>query len=71
MTSEIEKIKKRDGRVVNFDSSKIADAIYGSMTDVGMTNYEEAEELTKKVIEILEEKEDFQHIRQQVSKNKN
>jgi len=56
MTSEIEKIKKRDGRVVDFNSSKIADAIYGSMTDVGMTDYDDAEDLARQVVDLLEDK---------------
>ncbi|MEF8846820.1 MAG: adenosylcobalamin-dependent ribonucleoside-diphosphate reductase [Candidatus Paceibacterota bacterium] len=62
MTSEIEKIKKRDGRVVNFNSSKIADAIYGSMTDVGMTDYEVAEELATEVVDLLEKEKDSEEL---------
>src|SRR5918994_4344084 len=44
------KIKKRDGRVVNFDESKIAQAIYKALLATGKANFPLAEELVNKVL---------------------
>src|ERR687897_2947685 len=44
------KIKKRDGRVVNFDESKIAQAIYKALIATGKANFPLAEELVNKVL---------------------
>ena len=44
------KIKKRDGRVVNFDESKIAQAIYKALIATGKPNFQLAEGLVKKVL---------------------
>src|SRR5215213_7484384 len=43
-------IKKRDGRVVNFDESKIAQAIYKALIATGKPNFQLSEELVKKVL---------------------
>ncbi|MDF2738030.1 MAG: nrdZ, partial [Nitrososphaeraceae archaeon] len=44
------KIKKRDGRVVNFDESKIAQAIYKALIATGKPNFQLAEQLVNKVL---------------------
>ena len=44
------KIKKRDGRVVNFDESKISQAIYKALIATGKPNFQLAEELVNKVV---------------------
>lgn len=45
------KIKKRDGRTVTFNIEKIAGAIYKAAQSVGKDNYEEALELSGKVVD--------------------
>jgi len=45
-----EKIKKRDGRIAEFDSSKISDAIAKSGKETGEFDAKEAKKLTMKVI---------------------
>lgn len=52
----IEKIRKRDGRVVSFDKRKIAEAIFKSAQDVGGSDKKEAERLAGIVAEMLNEK---------------
>ncbi|MDY6839491.1 MAG: ribonucleoside triphosphate reductase [Thermodesulfobacteriota bacterium] len=47
-----EKIKKRDGRVVDFDSTRIAWAIEEAGTATGEFGHEEAKRLTRKVLEL-------------------
>ena len=44
------KIKKRDGRTVTFNIEKIAGAIYKAAQSVGKDNYEEALELSAKLL---------------------
>ncbi len=51
---KITKIMKRDGRVVDFDKTKIANAIFKAARAVGGTNYELADKLADKVVEYLE-----------------
>src|SRR5438445_13881250 len=55
MTS-IVKVKKRDGRVVDFNSTKITEAIFDAANSVGGSDVNLAEDLTSQVIKILEEK---------------
>ncbi len=50
----IDKIKKRDGREVPFDPTKIAQAIYKASSAAGGESYQRALELTLQVINILE-----------------
>jgi ribonucleoside-diphosphate reductase alpha chain len=52
----ITKIKKRDGRIVNFDSSRIKDAIHKAFIAVELKNGERAESITEEVVKLLEEK---------------
>ncbi len=53
---EFKKIKKRDGRVVKFDSSKITQAIFKALRAVGEPDFDLAKKLTEKVIEKLKTK---------------
>ena len=54
--SKIEKVKKRDGRLVNFDQMKIADAIFAAARSVGGEDRLLAEELASAVTFCLEKK---------------
>ncbi|NLO89289.1 MAG: anaerobic ribonucleoside triphosphate reductase, partial [Clostridia bacterium] len=49
-------IKKRDGRVVDFDATKITDAIFAAARAVGGEDRETAKSLTYKVLDYLHEK---------------
>ncbi len=50
----ITKIRKRDGRSVDFDMEKITQAIYKAAQAIGGTDYEAAEKLAKLVCEYIE-----------------
>jgi ribonucleoside-triphosphate reductase len=50
----LEKIRKRDGRIVKFEKKKIADAIFKAAKAVGGKDYETASKLADKVVELLE-----------------
>lgn len=50
----IKKIKKRDGRIVDFDSNKIAEAIWKAANAVGSKDKKLAVKLTEHVVEKLE-----------------
>ncbi|MBT3277770.1 MAG: ribonucleoside triphosphate reductase [Phycisphaerales bacterium] len=52
-----ERIRKRDGKVVEFRPEKIARAIYKAAVSVGGSNYEKAEELTQDVIALAGQRE--------------
>ena len=54
MASKISEIKKRDGSVAAFDSSKIANAIFKAARSVGGQNRDEADRLADKVVKELE-----------------
>ena len=54
MVQKISEIKKRDGGVVKFESSKIANAIFKAAKSVGGKDMEEAEKLASKVTKELE-----------------
>src|SRR6185295_15847469 len=47
----IAKIRKRDGRIVNFESSKISNAIYKALVATGKPDYPLAERLATKVVQ--------------------
>lgn len=49
-------VRKRDGRVVPFDRSKIVNAIYRAARSVNGGDLKDAEELSLKVVKVLEEK---------------
>ena len=52
----ITKIKKRDGRIVDFDSSRIKDAIHKAFIAVELEDGERAGSITREVVRLLEEK---------------
>jgi len=52
----ITKIRKRDGRIVDFDSSRIRDAIHKAFIAVELEDGEKAQNITKDVVKLLEEK---------------
>ena len=55
MMSRISKVEKRDGRVVPFDKSKIASAIWKAAESVGGKDKKKSDELTDLVVKKLEE----------------
>jgi ribonucleoside-diphosphate reductase alpha chain len=52
----ITRIRKRDGRIVDFDASRIRDAIQKAFIAVELENGERAEGMTREVVKRLEEK---------------
>ena len=52
----ITKIRKRDGRVVDFDSSRIKDAVHRAFVAVELENGKRAESVTEEVVRLLEER---------------
>jgi ribonucleoside-diphosphate reductase alpha chain len=52
----IMKIRKRDGRVVDFDSSRIRDAVHKALIAVELEDGERAEGITREVVKLLEER---------------
>ena len=54
MAQNISEIKKRDGSVVEFEKSKIANAILKAAGSIGGQNKEEAEKLADGVVKELE-----------------
>jgi len=53
----IKQIRKRDGRIVDFDPHKIATAIFKAAQSVGGQDHRMAEQLAKKVVRHLEQEE--------------
>ena len=56
MIMVLTKIRKRDGRIVDFDSGRIRDAIHKALIAVELEDGERAEDITRKVVRLLEEK---------------
>ncbi len=54
----ITKIRKRDGRIVDFDSSRINDAIHRAFIAVELGNGERAGNITEEVVKLLKKKFD-------------
>lgn len=52
----VTKIRKRDGRIVDFDSNRIRDAVHRAFIAVELSDGEKAEEVTSEVVKLLEEK---------------
>ncbi len=52
----VSNVKKRDGRIVQFDPQKITDAIHKAFIAEGVQNGIQAEDLSDKVVKILEDK---------------
>lgn len=50
---KIEKIKKREGQIVNFDQNRITEAIFKAVKAVGGTDRKRAEQLSDEVVKIL------------------
>ena len=50
------KVRKRDGRLANFDEEKIVEAIWKAAQDVGGKDKSEAEKLGREVGRLLREK---------------
>jgi len=53
---KITQIRKRDGRIVPFNIDKISNAIYRAVKEIGGRDRSLAESLSKRVVEILDEK---------------
>jgi ribonucleoside-diphosphate reductase alpha chain len=56
MPQIVSRIRKRDGRIVDFDPRKISNAIYKAFKAVGTENGEAAERLSREVVRIVEER---------------
>jgi len=52
----VEKIKKRDGRIVDFDSTKIANAVFKAFIATKSKDGKRAEDIAKQVVELLEKR---------------
>ncbi len=52
----VKRIRKRDGRVVDFEPSKIANAIYKAFASVGKADMRTAEKLGGQVVSLVEER---------------
>jgi anaerobic ribonucleoside-triphosphate reductase len=50
------KIKKRDGSVVDFDSERIKNAVHKALLAVELGDGEKANDITKEVVKILQDK---------------
>jgi ribonucleoside-diphosphate reductase alpha chain len=50
------KIKKRDGKIVDFDADRIKNAVHKALLAVELGDSEKAENITKEVVKLLEEK---------------
>ncbi|HOW12760.1 MAG TPA: ribonucleoside triphosphate reductase [Candidatus Pacearchaeota archaeon] len=53
MENKITKVKKRDGRIEDFDQSKITNAIYKAITAVKKTDGKQSKKLSDEVVSIL------------------
>ena len=52
----LSKIKKRDGRIVNFDAERIKDAVHKAFLAVELGDGEKAQRATDEVVKLLEQK---------------
>jgi ribonucleoside-triphosphate reductase len=53
MENKIEKVKKRDGTIVDFDQARITDAIFHAITATGQGDGKKSKRLSEKVVKIL------------------
>ncbi|HDD72393.1 MAG TPA: hypothetical protein ENF98_01865, partial [Candidatus Bathyarchaeota archaeon] len=53
---KVSKIRKRDGRIVDFDKSRITNAIYKAIKAVKFGDRELAEKLSDQVVRIVNER---------------
>jgi len=51
--NKITKIKKRDGRIVNFEQQKITDVVFKALTATNQGDGKKSSRLSDKVIELL------------------
>ena len=56
MSEIIKKVRKRDGRIVDFDQERVTNAIFAAAVEVGGRDRRIAEMLSNEVVKILEEK---------------
>ena len=56
MAQKVSKIRKRDGRIVDFDPRKISSAIHKALVAVKMKDGELAEKLSREVVAVIEER---------------
>ena len=65
--NKITKIKKRDGRIVDFDQSKITDAIFKAITASGQGDGKKSKKLSDRVVQIISrrfKKDEIPHVEQ-------
>ncbi len=65
--NEITKVKKRDGQIVEFDPTRISEAIFKALTATGQGDGNRAKKLSKRVVQILNlrfKKEKIPHVEQ-------
>src|SRR4030042_4317166 len=53
MQNKIEKVQKRDGTIVDFDQTRISDAIFRAITATGQGDGKKSKRLSEKVAKIL------------------
>ncbi len=58
MSNKVTQIKKRDGRIMNFDQSKISNAIFKALRANGTTDEKLAQKITGDVVKIVNKKFD-------------
>ncbi len=73
MGNMVEKIRKRDGRIVEFNKSKITNAVFKAFLATKSKDGKKAEDMANQVVEIIEERfpgipgvEDVQNIVEEV-----
>jgi len=67
MENKITKIQKRDGTIVNFDQSKITEAIFKALTATGQGDGKKSKSLSDRVVKILNrrfKKDEIPHVEQ-------
>jgi len=67
MHSKITKVQKRDGTIVDFDQSRIEEAIFKALTATGQGDGKKAKRLANKVVKILNrrfKKDEIPHVEQ-------
>lgn len=67
MENKITKVQKRDGTIVDFDQTRISDAIFKALTATGQGDGKRAKKLSDKVVQILNrrfKKDEIPHVEQ-------
>jgi len=67
MENKIQKVQKRDGTIVDFDQTRIQEAIFKALTATGQGDGKRAKKLSDRVVEILNrrfKKEEIPHVEQ-------